>query len=132
MTANQLGALTEARFSYEALARGMVPNWAQIDTVGYDLVIENQSKMFRVQVKGVTPHFASDAPNAPRYQVNLQPTAKYRDTSGQWDILAVFLNDIEKWYFYTRRQIPKAKGMLTIHRTGIWKDRARSWEIFDA
>jgi hypothetical protein len=131
MTANQLGALTEARFSFEALSRGLVPNWAQIDTVGYDLVIENQGKMARVQVKGTTPHFAADAPNAPRYQVNLS-SSKLCSASGRWDILAVFLNDLEEWYFYTRSQIPRTKGMFTIHRTGNWKDLAQGWEVFDA
>ena len=131
MTPQQVGALTETRFAYDALTRGITPNWAMVDTVGYDLIAEIRGRMYRVQVKGCNPHFHDDSPNAPRYQVNIgkNPTG---GKAGQWDILAVFLHDVEKWLFYTRRQIRKSRTMFTIHRTGEMRDRARGWEVFDA
>ena len=63
--------MTETRFAYDALTRGITPNWAMVDTVGYDLIAEIWGRMYRVQVKGCNPHFIEDAPTAPRYQVKI-------------------------------------------------------------
>lgn len=121
MTSADLGAATEARFLLDAHRLGFRVSKPFTETPGYDMVLDNGRRLYRVQVKGVS--LSRRKTYTPHYAVNIN---RHRRTRPKFDVVAVYLEQDARWVFLPRSVA--SQRQVNIFRGG--KYARRGWEIF--
>lgn len=99
------GKTAEYLFAAEVLGRGLVPFWPSTAMGAIDLVVCNEARATRIQVKA---SMTSDN-NSYKVGTKMKENGRVRAyTSTDVDIIAVHLFDLEVWYLIPIRSV---KGM---------------------
>ncbi len=119
MTSGDFGRATEARFTLDASLHGFLVSRPEGDAPGYDRIVDNGKRLFRVQVKGVTrsPYGKSG------YAVNINRHGRKRPI---FDEVAVWLDGESRWVFLPARV--RNMKMVRIFPSG--RHARRGWEVF--
>lgn len=94
------GEVVEIKFIHEALCRGLTVSIPSIE-VPYDCIVDNGEKLLRVQIKA-TFKMSSEGRNKPRYKISVAHGAnkKIPYTSAIVDIIALYVQPLDRWYFF--------------------------------
>lgn len=115
------GRATEARFLLDAHRHGLIVSRPFDSARGYDAVVDNGRRLFRVQIKGA--HLSDDSDGGASYHISSNP---YRSRRIKFDIMAVWLDDHTRWLFlpseYRRR--------TTVKLSPYGKHSHRNWDVF--
>lgn len=117
MSPEQFGRSTQARFLLDAHLHGLEVSIPFDSLPGYDMIVDNGRRIWRVQVKGATIGYRGN------YTVNIRkPGRRYPD----FDVVAVWMTREGRWAF-----LPRWVRKRTIVRlTATGKFSGRGWEIF--
>jgi hypothetical protein len=117
MSPEQFGRTSEARFILDAMLHGLTVSMPFSSMPGYDVIVHNGRRFWRVQVKGAT------VGKSARYTVNLRRPGR---KVPQFDVCAVWLARENRWTF-----LPRSVRARAIVRLTPWgKFSSKSWEIF--
>jgi len=113
---NRKGIIAELRFQQEAIARKLktsVPTYAQ---ERYDVIVDNGTSLFRIQIKSVTNHRMIG--KAKEFRVALtggDKVTKYK--RNEVDFFAIHLNELDIWYVIPAIKVNGIK-YLTLYPEG--------------
>tara|TARA_R110002153_G_scaffold20235_3_gene68955 strand:+ start:304 stop:687 length:384 start_codon:yes stop_codon:yes gene_type:complete len=125
MSRGDVGRVAEAQFVADAARRGLFVSAASTELPGYDVVVDNGTKLFRVQIKGSTSRLGA---TNPRHTYSWTATSKVSDS--KWDIMACLTLENSEWFFYHPSQLLNMYR-LTLFSSGKWFDSAYGWDVFD-
>lgn len=136
MTKADLGLYAEHNFAAEAFRRGYRVSFAPGGIKGYDVVLDNGSRLLRVQVKGSRRSRCAHGYHFVLGPRNSQGVRKHVTES--CDVFAFWLDDERIWIF------EKPEGFKGVSQTTISTGRTRTnagrkrrrfaygnWDIFD-
>jgi hypothetical protein len=118
MTPSQFGRTTQARFLLDAHLRGFEVLIPFDVATGYDYVVDTGNKLFRVEVKGVTPNGKRNY-----YSVNIR---RHPHQSPCWDVCAVWMAREQRWVFLPRSM----RKRVMVRLTPYGKFSKADWSIF--
>jgi hypothetical protein len=118
MNRQDFGRATEARFLLDGHRNGYIVSRPFDSVPGYDAILDNGKRLFRVQVKGARVSTARSV-----YRIN---TNRHRCRGPKFDYVAVWLDNDSRWIFLPGSV--RSKHMVTITAHG--KHSHRSWEVF--
>lgn len=118
MTTSQYGRTTQARFLLDAHLHGLDVSIPFDSLPGYDVIVDNGRKLWRVQVKGST--IGRDG----RYSINIRKPGRAR--LPHFDVCAVWLARENRWVFLPR----SIRTRVMIRLTPFGKFGGIGWEIF--
>jgi hypothetical protein len=102
-----IGKQAEYAFASEALKHGFVPFWPSTAMGAVDLVVCNQTKATRIQVKACNNRIA----NAYKVSAKMQENGKQRAyRQSDVDLMVVYLRERNLWYLIPIKQI-KGQGL---------------------
>lgn len=119
VTTGDFGRATEARFTLDASLHGLLVSRPEGDAPGYDRIVDNGKRLFRVQVKGVTRSLYGKK----SYSVNINRHGRKPPT---FDEVAVWLDGEARWVFLPARV--RRMKMVRIAPSG--KHSRRGWDVF--
>lgn len=130
MTPVEVGNMAEVRFVYDALAHGLHPCTPWSGQTGFDLVLAEPHRSYRVQVKVVTGKVYGVKRRFPAIVVRgayLSQSRKQRRayTAKDFDVLAVWIRSENAWVFMT---IGDVRGRSTVSLPPSLK--RNNWAIF--
>lgn len=117
MSPEQFGRTTEARFLLDAHLHGLQVAIPFDSLPGYDLIVDNGHKMWRVQVKGSTIGSQGN------YSLNIRKRGRRRPN---FDVVAVWMSRENRWAFLPR----SIRRRIIVRLTPRGKFAGRGWEIF--
>ena len=115
------GEAIEILFEYEAISRGMTVSTPTGSMSSYDKVVDVSGKLYKVQIKGVSSSSNSVQVNLRKRSASLS-YAPYED--GDYDILAVYVQNNNSWYFY-RFECKNKSFRINSSKPGL-----NNWDIF--
>jgi hypothetical protein len=130
MSPVEVGNMAEVRFVYDALAQGLHPCTPWSGQSGFDIVLAEPHRSFRVQVKvctgkiyGASRRFPAVGLYGSYLSTGRSKRRKY--SPGEFDVLAVWIRSENAWVFLTTEQI---RGRVTISLPpSIPRNR---WDLF--
>ena len=117
MSPEKFGRTTQARFLLDAHLNGLEVSVPFDSLPGYDLIVDNGRKLWRVQVKGATIGSRGD------YTVNIRKMGRRRPN---FDVCAVWMTREGRWAFLPRW----VRTRIIVRLTSSGKFSGRGWEIF--
>ena len=118
MRIDKFGRSTQARFLLDAHLHGLEVSIPFDSLPGYDMVVDNGRRLWRVQVKGATIGCGGD------YVINIRRHG--RKSLPNFDVVAVWMTREGRWAFLPRWV--RKRIMMRLTATG--KFSRRGWEIF--
>ena len=130
MTPVEVGNMAEVRFVYDALANGLHPCPPWSGQSGFDIVLAEAHRSFRVQVKvctgkvyGARRRFPAVGLYGSYLSTGRSKRRKY--SPGEFDVLAVWIRSENAWVFMT---VEDVRGRVTVSLPP--KVRRNNWPIF--
>jgi hypothetical protein len=127
-TYKQRGEWIELLFMTRAAKRGYVVSKPWGDSARYDVGIEQNRRIKRVQVKG------TDRREGDGYSCHLAGSKLKAYTVKEIDYFAIYLLEEDIWYIFpAKRLVGQASVMLSPHDKGSVHERYReAWELLDS
>jgi hypothetical protein len=127
-TYKQRGEWVELLFMTRAAKRGYAVSKPWGDSARYDVGIEQNGRVKRVQVKG------TDCREGDGYICHLAGTKLRAYTTKQIDYFAIYLLPEDVWYvFRAKRLIGQSRVMLSPHTKGSLHERyEEAWKLLDS
>jgi hypothetical protein len=102
----ETGKIAEMRFNVECAERGWTVSWPSIDNKGYDCIVDNGKRLFKVQIKSSILEQVKGN-NNPFYKFQVRRGKDGRDhyTQTCFDILAIYLHPRKTWYIMERKDL---------------------------
>lgn len=119
MTRAHFGRATQARFILDAHLHGLLVSIPFDSLPGYDVIVDNRKRLWRVQVKGST--VGRDG----RYSINIR-NVRQTNRLPSFDICAVWMARENRWAFLPR----SVRRRVMVRLTANGKFSHKGWEIF--
>lgn len=128
------GDVAETRFQHDCAIRRLSIASSRANQVGWDFIVVTRHRCVKVQVKFTSPI-------TPRGCLSRSYSAKLASTN--YDVLAMWLPDRQKWCFLTRDQVGRNRKTFRVYvdapsrhagRPISFRVQARqlsNWDIFD-
>ncbi len=123
MTRADLGRAAEARFLLDAHERGLLVSRPFDSLPSYDCIVDNGSRLFRVQVKGSRPSISLSRSGTNVYRINVD---RDRTRRIRFDVAAVWLSADARWVFLPSKVARKCA--VNLRANGRYS--RRGWEVF--
>ena len=117
MSPEQFGRTTQARFLLDAHLHGLHVSVPFDALPGYDLIVDNGRRMWRVQVKGCS--LGSQG----YYSANIRRPGRRLPN---FDVVAVWMSRENQWAFLPR----SVRKRIVVRLTPRGKFSGRGWELF--
>jgi hypothetical protein len=118
VTTCDFGRATEARFTLDAFLHGLLVSRPEADNPGYDRIVDNGKRLFRVQVKGATRNPYGNK----NYVVNINRAGRKLPN---FDEVAVWLDGESRWVFLPSR----VRRLMQVQIAPSGKHTRRGWEV---
>lgn len=121
MTSRQIdyGAAAEQKVAAELILRGHIINWSTTDKTPYDMVVDFNGKLSKIQVKGI---FTRTPGRAYRCELKGFKNRAYKEH--EVDFYVVYIHEYNEYYV-----IPY--GMTSFNRNGKAKQYLNRWELLE-
>lgn len=111
------GDAIESLFDYLAMSKGFTVSAPRSNMAQYDRILDANSKLFRIQIKGRK----SGGDSVLVHPKRKQGRAQYKDED--YDVLAVYIENNDSWYFYTNKK--------NSFRINTKNEALNNWDIFE-
>ena len=110
------GGSIELLFDYMAMGQGFSVSVPRSDDAPYDRILDNGESLYKVQIKSRRASSSSVIVGLRRFSSGY--------TEGDFDILAVYIENNDSWYFYPFEQKRKS------FRINLKNEPLNNWDIF--
>ena len=130
---DQIGKIGEMQFDIDCTKRDLFCSWPTIDRNGYDCIVDNGTRLIKVQIKSSNSKQIKSEGN-PFYKISVRKGLKGRDsyTKDCFDVLAMYLIPEDKWYIMPFEDIYNTCISIYINsEKSKYKKYENNWDLLN-